>query len=204
GGRVYSEVLGVPAEVAVVVGGGTTASSGPNFEAFRWTAATGMVGLGDLQGRAGLSVSSLAQGVSADGSVVVGFGRLRRGVGEFVYDFEPFRWTQAGGMVSLGSLMGQDGEARGVSADGKVIVGNFPGENSPELGRARTEAFRWTAESGYVSLGVLPTAFHSNAAAVSADGSVIVGFSATTSSGPQAFRWTQVEGMVGLGGGGFI
>src|SRR5262249_49770549 len=127
GGQFYSEAFGVSADGSVVVGGGTTASSGPNFEAFRWTAATGMVGLVELQGRAGLSVSSLAQGVSADGSVVVGFGRLRRGVGEFVYDFEPFRWTQAGGMVSLGSLMGQDGEARGVSADGKVIVGNFPG-----------------------------------------------------------------------------
>ena len=42
-------------------------------EAFRWTQATGMVGLGDLPGG---SFNSIAWGVSADGSVVVGTGKL--------------------------------------------------------------------------------------------------------------------------------
>ena len=42
----------------------------------------------------------------------------------------------------------------------------------------------------------------SNANAVSADGSVVVGYSSSAASGPfatEAFRWTQAGGIVGLG-----
>lgn len=61
-----------------------------------------------------------------------------------------------------------------------------------------------------IGLGLLPGGEAiSNAWGVSADGSVIVGDSCSTSSGSgsyEAFRWTETEGMVGLGdltGGGF-
>ena len=59
----------------------------------------------------------------------------------------------------------------------------------------------------FQGLGHLPGGFvsASGASAVSADGSVVVGYS-YSGSGQEAFRWTQSAGMVGmgdLGGGGF-
>jgi probable HAF family extracellular repeat protein len=141
-------------------------------------------GLGDL---AGGSFSSLAQGVSADGSVVVGIGRSAPGS-------EAFRWTSGTGMVGLGDLPGGgfSSVARGVSADGSVVVGI--GRSAPG-----SEAFRWTSGTGMVGLGDLPGGgFSSDANGVSADGSVVVGIG-TSASGTEAFRWTSGTGMVGLG-----
>jgi len=59
-----------------------------------------------------------------------------------------------------------------------------------------------------VSLGILPTTnvnATSNAAAISADGSVIVGTSSSGNSS-EAFLWTETTGMMGLGElpGGFV
>jgi len=106
-----------------------------HIEAFRWTQATGMVGLGDLDG--GAFASTAAAG-SADGSVIVGRGTSASGE-------EAFRWTQATGMVGLGDLPGGvfRSSASDVSADGTVIVGTGVGG----VGGA-DEAFLWTAEDG--------------------------------------------------------
>ncbi len=66
-------------------------------------------------------------------------------------------------------------------------------------------AVRWTREQGTQELGDLPGGrVESRASAVSADGSVVVGYSAAA-AGTLAFRWTAAEGMVALGdlpGGG--
>src|SRR5262249_26072669 len=57
------------------------------------------------------------------------------------------------------------------------------------------EAFRWTQQNGIVGLGDLPGGvFSSEAHAVSADGSVVVG-KGTTNSGDQAFNWDPQHGM---------
>lgn len=162
----------------------------PDHEVFRWTEATGMMGLGDLPG--GI-VHSLASGVSVDGSVVVGTGHS--GI------VEAFRWTQTEGMNGLGTLgFYPSSMASAISSDGMVIVG----ESAGAFGNP--EAFRWTELGGMNGLGDLPgePSGWSRAAAVSANGSVIVGSSLV---GPnwQVFRWTQSEGMVSLGtlpGGG--
>ena len=133
-------------------------------------------GLGDLPG--GI-FHSLAYGVSANGSVVVGRGNSANG-------FEASRWTQATGMVGLGG-----GVAYGVSADGSVVVG--------QSGGGGFQAFRWTQGTGMVGLGDFAGGpFSSEALAVSADGSVVVGYG-WNANGPEAFRWTQATGMVGLG-----
>ena len=96
--------------------------------------------------------------------------------------------------------------AAGISADGSVVVGQY----APTINNSIVNvAFRWTAVTGAVSLGALPmpqrTPF-SSATGVSADGSVVVGFSSSFTSGQfEAFRWTPQSGMVGLGsivGGG--
>jgi probable HAF family extracellular repeat protein len=151
----------------------------------------------------GLGFASSPEGVSDDGLFVVGTSGN-----------EAFRWMQAGGMVGLGFLPGPyiRSEARGVSADGSVVVGRSSTTASPGSGPPSIYAFRWTQTSGMVSLGDLPGSSlpgtrnpaSSYAYAVSADGSVVVGHG-NTNSGYKAFRWTLTGGMVDLGdfsGGG--
>ena len=94
-------------------------------------------GLGDLPGGA---FNSSARAVSADGSVVAGYGVSTSGR-------EAFAWTADGGMAGLGDLAGGVffSDARALSADGSVVVGNsFSGSEQ--------EAFRWTSGSGMVGL----------------------------------------------------
>ena len=50
-------------------------------------------------------------------------------------------------------------------------------DNNPGTFFGRNEAFRWTAETGLVSLGLLPGDTFSEARGVSADGAVVVGVS---------------------------
>lgn len=185
----FSAANGVSADGSVVVGSTNCVS---NCKAFRWTEVGGMVELGDLPGG---HFYSKANAVSADGSVVVG-------VGNSVLGWEAFRWTEGGGMVGLGDLPGGDfySEANAVSADGSVVVGR--GESVwVTLGASysQAEAFRWTQVGGFQGLGYLPGGSAlSSALGVSADGSVVVGFS-YSASGTEAFRWTETGGMVGLG-----
>ena len=130
---------------------------------------------------------STAQGISPDGSVVVGYSNIA------IYEGRAYRWTSAGGLESLGVLPGGSrSNAFGVSADGSVVVG-YSESSSGE------RAFRWTAAGGMIDLGTLVgVSPSSNAFDVSADGSVVVGHS-TSNNGTRAFRWTSGTGMVDLG-----
>ena len=71
-------------------------------------------GLGELLGGDFLSVPN---DVSADGSVVVGM----RGVSGA--EFRAFRWTRDTGIQTLAGLSDMRSDARGVSGDGRIIVG---------------------------------------------------------------------------------
>jgi probable HAF family extracellular repeat protein len=140
--------------------------------------------LGDLSGGA---FYSYATGVSADGSVVVGYS-------DAVSGNEAFRWTRIDGMVGLGYLAGGGTASRayGVSADGSVVVGWSDSSSG-------TQAFRWTQSTGMTSLGVLPPGNFGEAYGVSADGSVVVGVNYSASRNyVEAFRW-QDGVMTGLG-----
>jgi probable HAF family extracellular repeat protein len=141
--------------------------------------------------------STLAYGISADGSVVVGSARSGQ-------DTFAFRWTLAGGAVDIGSLpnMTVNG-ASAVSGDGTIVVG------ASGDGQMLFEGFRWTEKTGVVGLGDLPGGIYfSNAISISADGATIVGHSASH-DGPtpvEAFRWTIGDGMIAMGmlpGGGY-
>lgn len=154
--------------------------SGPSGPSYRWTADDGAVGIGLLPGGS----YSLGQGISADGTVIVGSGSRGN-------DTEAFRWTAEGGMVGLGDLPGGtfDSRASGVSADGTVVVGSGSGANG-------YEAVRWTASDGMVGLGgVSSEQRFSYAADASADGSVIVGVGTARGEGETAFRWTTEQGL---------
>jgi uncharacterized membrane protein len=124
-----------------------------------------MQGLGDLPGG---QFSSIANGVSANGSVIVGAGSTGFGP----YDFEAFRWDANDGMQGLGYLPGSSSSvAFDVSADGTIVVGSSGG------------AFIWDRDHGMRSLldllvtaGVDLTGWVLSAAtAISADGLTVVG-----------------------------
>jgi probable HAF family extracellular repeat protein len=111
------------------------------------------------------------------------------GVGAPGASAQTFHW--------VGTLEGYEVlNARAVSADGRVVVGY-----ARSLATSGTRAFRWSADTGVQSLGVLPggEAFTgSQASDVSDDGSVIVGQSYST-AGMRAFRWTAGGGLTDLG-----
>jgi len=108
---------------------------------------------------------SNAYGVSADGSIVVGWDQNDEG------DSRPFRSTAAGRMQALCILSsGCQSEAFSVSADGSVVVGVAQNSAGQPL------AFRWTAAGGMQDLGTLSGYDNSVASGVSADGNVVVGW----------------------------
>jgi uncharacterized membrane protein len=157
-------------------------SEGYAQEAFRWTQATGSVGLGFLPGR----THSVPAGITPDGAVIAGTSSNNH----WAYSFEPFRWTQAGGMVGLGTPPGVSPfsmTARAISADGTTVVGGYRRELP-----SRDLAFRWTGASGTVSLEDDQEA---EASDVSADGSIAVG---TLFGYGTKFLWDAPNGMRGL------
>jgi probable HAF family extracellular repeat protein len=188
GGAVESYARAVSADGQTVVGQSVSKRSGWNGEAFVWSSADGMIGLGSFDHSD--SYESEAWGVSADGEVVVGSGAI--------HDHgQAFRWTAAEGMVGLGYL-NDDHEfswAWDVSDDGLVVVGESVSERSD----GRSEPFRWTAEDGMVGLGTFSYGrYPSRALGTNADGSVVVGI-ALVKWEFEAFRWTESDGLVGLG-----
>jgi probable HAF family extracellular repeat protein len=133
-----ASAFSVSSDGSIVVGRVSIAQPDPaegQDMAFRWTEATGMVGLGDLPGG---RVTSTAHATSADGSVIVGTGEtfFEEGVGA---TNEAFFWTAQSGMLNLRDALissgatGLDGwlltEASGVSADGLTIVGTATDPN---------------------------------------------------------------------------
>lgn len=190
GGLDSSVAWDCSADGSVVVGAGNYDGTFDNSHGrgYRWTQATGMVDIGQLQ-PGDDDIEPWA--CSDDGNILVG-GSGVGGGGQ-----EAFRWTQATGMVGLGFLGDTPGYsfAWNISADGGVIVGGSA-TNSPYF-----SAFRWTQSDGMVSLGTLvsdPPTPHSSARAVSGDGSIIGGIAflePTGNSTSQAFIWDQTHGM---------
>lgn len=208
GGDINSEAFDVSADGSVVVGRSDAIPIVANLnsmpEAFRWTAHSGLVGLGFFSNPS--PPEGVALGVSDDGSVITG-------VTGFNGTNTAFRWTADSGLVPLSGLPPglQMIRAYGISGDGETIVGlmqrRVDGEEGictvAELsdGRCMSSAFRWTSESGVVGLDTTDLA-----TAVSQDGSVIVGLGLQAGV-TQAFRWTADRGVVPLGdlaGGGFF
>jgi probable HAF family extracellular repeat protein len=174
GSNPSSTANAVSADGSVIVGVSTSANS--EYEGFRWTMSTGMVGLGFLPG----GTSSTASFVSGDGQVIVG---------HVSFSWDParhaaFRWTEAAGMTDLGFLPGAVVTlAQAMSRDGRFVVG-----------RSGAEAFRWSEAGGIMPLGRLPGDQESSAIAVSDDGAVVLGRSLINGNA-EYFIWTEADGL---------
>lgn len=179
-GAMHSYAQAVSRDGLTVVGDSRDFFSGI-AAAFRWTSTTGMIELPTLA-----SGFSAAYGVSADGSVTVGYSPSNLGD-------QACRWVN-GVPQGLGMLAGDAySYAYGVSADGSVVVG-FSGVDFTD-----DRAFRWTAAGGMVSLGTLPGRAHAAAYAVSDDGSIVVGSAYGDVAGTErALLWSEATGLVDL------
>lgn len=191
-----SEATAVSEDGSVVVGF-SKAGANNAYHAFIWNKKDGMVDLGTL------GTESYAYGVSADGKIVVGMTTISTVA---PYYFRPFRWTKETGMVSLGVMSPvlfwtdsfgeeqmRDAYAYGISADGKTIVGESRNWNDDYF------AYRWTAETGMVYIGV--TGGNSSTAyAANADGTVSGGKTANTSVNEHvAVLFDSAAGVIPLG-----
>jgi probable HAF family extracellular repeat protein len=185
-GAFQSTANSISADGSVVVGVSQRVVGGVSqFRAFRWTAAGGMVAIGELPGG---DVFAVATDVSADGNKIVGLGASAAGT-------EGFVWTPTS-LIGIGDLPGGmfSSRAQAISADGATIVGASHSARG-------FEAFRWTAATGMVGLGALPGPFFSSQANdVSANGNVVVGIGAGAGDAGdgKAFVWLPAAGMLDL------
>jgi probable HAF family extracellular repeat protein len=115
GGDSFSDAFGISADGSVIVGWSNSGLGGN--EAFRWTEADGMVGLGEL---------GFAWDVSADGSIIVGASDT--GTGR-----EATIWDSTNGLRRLEDVLVLEGldltgwtleQAFGISDDGLTIAGS--------------------------------------------------------------------------------
>lgn len=199
---------------AVSFDGSVVAGVAPGLGPFRWTYATGLVGLAGGGEPAGVSPSGdTVVGFSLDGSVrraarwteqgrqllgdlpgwassgaldISGNGTVV-GYGTLLNgESVPFAWTPQGGTVPLPMLGGfSQGDASEVSEDGSIVAGFLRTSTS-------AHAVRWVNGVPH-DLGVLPGQSFSNVTAMSADGSRIFG-----RSGSLTYMWTESEGMIDL------
>lgn len=138
----------------------------------------------------GLASDSEATGVSADGSVIVGWAPAAGSRRAFRYSEGAVRFIGTFGEVAGSS------EAYDVTPDGKYVVGKAMHEDGFH------HAFRWSQEGGLEDLGTLePTGHVGNQAAfgISPDGQFVVGQSALLDGSGRltygGFVWTEADGM---------
>ena len=201
-----SEPSAVSGDGSVAVGNGFNADG--ELRAVLWNSSGQVTTLGELEG---YTYSSMASGISADGSIVVGIANRAEIIEDengntHIYankHNQAFIWTGETGMVSLGQLADaykDSSMALGVSADGSVVVGKAAPSASENM---EDQAFVWTEGSGMQSLGHLhDNEYASSATAISADGTTIVGDVTYHVSGEyiqEAFIWNEETGMAGLG-----
>jgi probable HAF family extracellular repeat protein len=166
----------------IIVGGSSPVTTSTNLRVFRWTQDTGMQNLGGLVPG---NYYSMAEGISADGTVITGLS-------DNSFGFRAFRWTAAGGMVDLGWQNGWPTQGWNISGDGNTVVG-YGGSVNGSL------CNRWTQGTGIQPLGVLDGFVYSYNYAANQDGSKIVGSSGLGNPGYyHAHMWTQATGLVDL------
>jgi probable HAF family extracellular repeat protein len=177
-----SQSLAVSADGSILVG--WTEDTTGMWRAAKWGADGSLTLLGTLGG-----AQSAAYGVSADGAIVVGWADDATNRPAAV------RWQADGTVDDLGVPTGFTVSwATGASADGSTLAANAYAD------RFRWRAFRWRS-SGWESLPMLDGYENSLAAAVAANGAVIVGraFNGFGFEDSVAVRWTPDGAAESLG-----
>jgi len=175
-GYINSQALSVSGEGSVVIGNcwGYDSSRATGFV---WTKTGGFAMLLSREG-----YPFRASDISRDGSVVI--GRSGCGTG----------WQGYRNLEPLGWLPGDDySDARGVSGDGSVVVGD---SFSLAMGES-PRPFRWTASGGMEDLGLPPGFVSARPYAASSDGSVVVGCG-SLQGWAQAWIWDPAHGVCDL------
>lgn len=174
----YSGAIAVSGDGAVVAGVGNSPDN-PGYQAFIWLGGGGM----DLGVLPGAYSYSFAYDLSDAGDVAVGWSL------DSTFNIRPFRWDIDNGMTAIPGLPQEYmGIARGVSADGSIVVGS----DYTDSGQF---AFLWTEESGTVAIndflsanGVEPLGWKlTEAVGISADGACIVGNGFNPAGRPEAW-----------------
>ncbi|HPF40145.1 MAG TPA: HYR domain-containing protein [Phycisphaerae bacterium] len=149
---------------------------------YRWVNGAGFERIG-LE----LPAGAYLRDASNDGAVWVGNAKVEHGN-------QAFRWTASTGMELLGAFNTNRPRSRAivVSADGAVVAGD------DEIYLPVTRGFRWTRETGSVSLYESPDLEDVRVVAISGDGAVIVGEYALSGRRTDAFVWTITEGFRSL------
>lgn len=188
-----SSAWGISGDGQTVVGLGWL--GGFNAQAIAWNATEGVMDLGSLYP----GNNTRANAVSGDGSVVVGWQDFNGPWKAAVWRKDP-----AGGYFPneyilidpLGSAtdeFNQIGECSAVSADGTWIGGYGDEANADQ-------PWIWSEATGVMSLGALPDMGRGFVSAMSADGSIVVGwFDGQFFGAPRkAFIWTAADGLQDL------
>ena len=162
--------------------------------AVRWTYGGVATNLGIIPGGPGVNPGSDAQGISSDGTTVVGFSQWDTAASTN----RAFRWqAPAGPMQNLGTLPGgTTSRAVAVSSDNLAVTGDADTASSG----GQPHAFRWTPSAGMQDLGVIPGDAHSWGYAINGNGSCIVGasYQPFPVTFDRAALWTAATGMVDL------
>ncbi len=178
--EVTFEMIGDGMATAISADGTVIAGNTNGYEAFRWTADTGIVPLG-MSSYAVLGMGAGAPDISADGTRISSTIHTA----DSLYVTQGL-WTLGSGWQETmpptlpdgGTMDSAYGSAWGVSGDGETVVGLYwrPGQSD---GLAHGSS--WTAAGGLVDLG---SAGHdSRANGANHDGSVIVGWAANPGFG---------------------
>ena len=111
-----SYAFNISADGSTVVGNVYTGIQG---EAAYWTEGGGWTSIGKLPG--GFDTGAFATDASTDGSVIVGNSSSTL----VPFSFEPFLWTESGGMQGLGLLEADHDMATttGISGNGQTVIG---------------------------------------------------------------------------------
>jgi probable HAF family extracellular repeat protein len=181
-GMSYSVATALSADGVFAVG---TSVAQTQFSApgFIWTAATGRY---DFGFEPGMPARTDATGISSDGQTIVGI------IGDFgATPYRAYRRLGNGPLEDLGTMGYLTSFASGVSGDGNIVVGMLE-TYSPQFSVYEAQAFRWTPSGGMQGLGWLGgVGIHSEARAISRDGSTIVGQGAFV----YPFVWRESTGM---------
>lgn len=214
GASVWVRPHAISADGATVVG---RVARGMTDKVFRWTVNDGLQFIGVEPSPAELHLRTM---VSDDGAVVVGNYRSESDIRTFAWSQQSglnfpelpslvtalsgdgtavsggtgwpptsYVWTAAAGTKVINPPPGEyQISTAGISLDGGVVVGGIDSYSS------QPRAYRWSEALGVEKLGDLGSA--SSALAVSADGSVVVGwYSDIGAIAERIFYWNETDGM---------